>query len=202
MTTFLLLISLVLNGIAIFSIIILYTRQNRLQEVEKAQEKILKDMEEIFSGYLFEMKEENETFLRRFQQVNSQSAAADGQIQKSGFNQVANEAVKIDWTEKAGNAFKKQAAKAYNSITAGGRESSSSLHLYDMETAASGKTILQTEETERGAGGFPEMTHEEIYRELFVNQIVQMKMQGLSLDEIAKKLNKGTTEIELLLKFG
>ena len=38
MATFLLAISLLLNGISIYFIIILYTRQNRLLEVEKTQE--------------------------------------------------------------------------------------------------------------------------------------------------------------------
>ncbi|GAE43682.1 hypothetical protein [Mesobacillus boroniphilus] len=63
MTTFLLLLSLILNGAAIFAIILLYLRQNRLVEAEKKQEKIIKEIEEVFSAYLFELKEENDKFL-------------------------------------------------------------------------------------------------------------------------------------------
>ena len=48
----------------------------------------------------------------------------------------------------------------------------------------------------------PEVENEEIYRDLFINQVKILQNQGLSTAEIAKKLNKGKTEIELLLKFG
>ena len=63
MTTFLLLLSLILNGAAIFEIILLYLRQNRLVEAEKKQERIINEIEEVFSAYLFELKEENDKFL-------------------------------------------------------------------------------------------------------------------------------------------
>ncbi|HJV31533.1 MAG TPA: hypothetical protein VJ558_05005, partial [Bacillales bacterium] len=62
MITFLLIISLLLNGVALFSILILFTRQNRLLEMGKRQEMMKKEVEEIISASLFEMKEENEAF--------------------------------------------------------------------------------------------------------------------------------------------
>jgi hypothetical protein len=37
--------------------------------------------------------------------------------------------------------------------------------------------------------------------ESFIQQILNLEKQGNSIEEIAKKLNKGKTEIELLLKF-
>ena len=42
---------------------------------------------------------------------------------------------------------------------------------------------------------------EEIYVQSLTAQALLLQEQGMELDEIAKKLNKGRTELELLLKF-
>lgn len=36
---------------------------------------------------------------------------------------------------------------------------------------------------------------------LLLNEVYLLQQQGFSVEDIAKKLNKGKTEIELLLKF-
>lgn len=45
------------------------------------------------------------------------------------------------------------------------------------------------------------MEKEEIYVQSLTAQALLLQEQGMELDEIAKKLNKGRTELELLLKF-
>lgn len=205
MTSYLLVISLLLNGIAIFSIIIIYARQNRLLEVEKAQEQMVKDMEEMISSYLLEMKEENEKFIEQFQQVSTQPPAkkirTNGQqsenqsLQATAKNAVENGENK--WTGKVGNAFKKQAVKAYKNAAANNEENSpipSPNIMEDSHLTAGNNHPENVQERSQ-------MTHEDIYRDLFVGQVKHLQKQGLSIDEIAKKMNRGKTEIELLLKF-
>jgi hypothetical protein len=206
MTAFLLVISLLLNGVAIFSIIILYARQNRLVEVEKSQERMMKEMEEVISSYLIEMKEENEAFINRFQQLNPASFPESllsnvppnsPPINKTTpvLNLDGVDAEEKDWSEKAGKAFKKQAVKAYQNTAANKSE----------PTVKSDSSLIEETETnaaEKQPESKPEMADEEIYRDLFLDQVRLLQKRGYSIDDIAKKLNKGRTEIELLLKFG
>lgn len=217
MTSFLLAISLLLNGIVIFSIIILYARQNRLRDVEKTQEKMVKEMEEMISSYLFEMKEENDAFIKQFQQIRTNSSEIKGQTKNQEIFNLKEEnaarngrqkdidkikseaAVKTDseWNEKVGNAFKKQAVKAYKSATISKEESTSLSLPNSEENSILSESMIHKENN----NDEKTLTHDEIYRGLFVNQVKLLKNQGLSVDEIAKKMNKGKTEIELLLKF-
>lgn len=212
MTTFLLIISLLLNGITIFSIIILYARQNRLLEVEKAQEHIVKEMEEVISSYLLEMKEENEDFIKQFQQINT-SLPSDkiqmGNQQKGNLNKLKAAAKDVNsgaeeneeknkWNSKVGNALKRQAVQAYHSMTTIKEENSPVLSPNKIEDSP---LPAGTNQAENNTNEQMQQTNEEIYRDLFVNQVRLLQKQGLSIDEIAKKMNRGKTEIELLLKF-
>lgn len=199
---FLLVISLLLNGLAIFSIIILYTRQNRLVEVEKSQERMMKEMEEVISSYLIEMKEENEGFIKRVQQLghvpvpeHNDSVVPTDPAPKNNSAPAANppgdDAAEKEWSVKAGQAFKKQAVKAYQNTA---------VKKTEPPAAASESLIEETEQQVEHQK--KEMNDEEIFRELLLNQVKILQGHGYSVDDIAKKLNKGRTEIELLLKFG
>ena len=52
-----------LNIVTIFAVIVLYLRQNRFIQAEKDQKAMMAEMEELMSGYIMEMKEENEALL-------------------------------------------------------------------------------------------------------------------------------------------
>ncbi|MGG5252924.1 hypothetical protein ACQYAD_05450 [Neobacillus sp. SM06] len=204
MTTFLLLISLLLNGVAIFSIILLFTRQNRFLEVEKKQENMIKEMEELISSYLFEMKEENEAFLSKFQATGTPILRATNpaaNVNKTTLAEKTNQEVKMDnepdsdWKEKAAGALKNQAVKAYQKSS---RKEASSKETLSEQVSVKG---MDTKAVHIGAEKTSPSSPDDIYRDLFVNQVMILQNQGLSIAEIAKKLNKGKTEIELLLKF-
>lgn len=209
MTTFLLTISLLLNGITIFSIIVLFTRQNRFLEVEKTQKKMVKEMEEIISTYLVEMKAENEAFIDRFHQLN-QSSSAKGSLKKKPvsnlkgstsvetFQQQKNDGViENEWTQKAGMAFKQQAVKAYKSFADPTPDHNLSSISKEKENEpadrASAESVIKKDP--------PLLLPDERSRNLTVSQIEEWQKQGLSTEEIAKTLKRGKTEIELLLKF-
>ncbi|MFJ5750001.1 hypothetical protein ACIP97_15695 [Peribacillus frigoritolerans] len=49
-----------------FAIIVLNLRQNRLSMLEKDQKAVIGEMEQLLSGYLMEMKEDNETLVKAF----------------------------------------------------------------------------------------------------------------------------------------
>jgi hypothetical protein len=204
MTTFLLVVSLLLNGVAIFAIIILFTRQNRLSEVEKRQEKWIKDVEEIISSSLFEMKEENEAFIHRFQKISSQfpTSIISSKMREVDIknNPSEGDLLKSEMMKKTGKALKKQAVKAYENFSS---KQAVNIPLSDVDVIPSEQSIEdeKTEIPDTKVASKSEMSQEEIYRDLFVNQVHILQKQGFSSEDIAKKLGKGKTEIELLLKF-
>ncbi|KML06467.1 DUF6115 domain-containing protein [Rossellomorea marisflavi] len=61
---FLIVLSILLNLVALFAIILLYVRQNRLLALDSQQKRRVTEMEELMSAYMAELKEENDTFLR------------------------------------------------------------------------------------------------------------------------------------------
>ena len=52
--------SIMTNMVAIFAIVILYVRQNRLIDAEKNMKSYTEDLENTITAFLLEMKEENE----------------------------------------------------------------------------------------------------------------------------------------------
>lgn len=62
---FFLILSFLFNVLSIFAIILLYLRQNRFARAEQNVNKMVKEIEDIFSVYLMELKEENDAFIKK-----------------------------------------------------------------------------------------------------------------------------------------
>ena len=190
MTTFLLFISLFLNIIALLAIINLYLRQNRFLEVEKKQEKMMIEMEEVISSYLVQMKEENESFISRMKKVEVHVNGDGKDLSTSSVTEANNGEENSNQAEKhAIRAGKVTASKAVHAYRLNAK--TTNVHASvgdDVELPPIEKSITQYDDistTEKKA----------------INQVFSLKKQGLSDEEIARKLNKGKTEIALLLKF-
>ncbi|WP_313798653.1 hypothetical protein [Cytobacillus sp.] len=213
MTTFLLLISLFLNVLAIFAIIILFLRQNRLSQVERKQEKMISDMEEVISTYLVQMKEENEAFIDRVkgigirsEPINEIDSNKNNTYKKAKEN--GNKATKekdskdILLQSRIGKASVYKAASAYkqNSIAV-----DKDIESKPPETLEGHSVKLPPLEKNFDVivknGESANHSMDQLQEDSFLNQVLALKEQGLTEDKIAQKLNKGKTEIELLLKF-
>lgn len=145
MIIFLLILSIIFNIAAFLSIYLLFLRQNRLISKEVQHEKTLNEIEQTFTGYLLEMKEENEQFLNQFEKI-SQSTP----VEASAKNQSKEPVVSLKTARNlAHTAYKKPE-----------------------------KIPLSAKE-----------------------QAKNMVDQGYSIEEVAKELKKGKTEVELMLKF-
>lgn len=184
MTTFLLLLSLILNAATIFAIILLYLRQNRLVEAEKKQGKIINEIEEVFSAYLLELKEENDKFLQWIKKTDIPKQTgiredADFEAEEMETETVADQITQEKQQNRLGKGIAYHAArKAYQQ----NRE--------PVLTDLNNKIEIDSQKE-----------NVELKKLSFVDQVVYMKKQGLSIEEIARDLDKGKTEIELLLKF-
>ncbi|MDQ0270201.1 hypothetical protein [Cytobacillus purgationiresistens] len=191
MTTFLLLLSIFLNLVALFAIVILYTRQNRLSETEKTQERNLELMEEVLSAYMIQMKEENEAFIKRMSQAES------APIEKAPI-----EGDKLD--EKSFSAYLDRstayrASQAYKSHAENMAGDNDKILLHELDDSIDMPGEKQPIVPEVHFSKENQETADQ--QQTLINQVILLKNQGLTNNDIAKKLHKGKTEIELLLKF-
>lgn len=191
MIQLLLFLSIVLNIIALFSIVILYLRQNRFLQAEKRQEQLFKEMEDAFSAYLLEMKEENERFLKKLKENEKTKGKADRMAKMAGRKAQPDPPKKKEALEQKeelpiikGTPF--QAARAY------GKNKAISARPQQENNLQPALLFHQNENEWK----------EKHLSELPLNeQVLILQKKGMNIEEIARKLNKGKTEIELLLKF-
>ncbi|PLR97251.1 hypothetical protein [Bacillus sp. T33-2] len=206
MTTFLLLVSLTLNIVAIFAVILLYLRQNRLMQAENKQETILREMEELFSAYLIEMKEENDQFITRLKQALANGVPAE----KSGMNEAEGtgpvpfnvQAASEGYRDDNGGPVGSEPKQENGNLPRTGK----GVTFYAAKTAYQQNKEFLEDKPVPSVPPVPDSTinpglAELNHQESLLNQVLALQKQGFSIEETARTLNKGQTEIELLLKF-
>ncbi|MEH7234745.1 hypothetical protein [Bacillus sp. JJ1562] len=166
MTTILLILCFALLAVAFFFIILLYLKINQLKDVEKKQERLLKEFENVITSYVMEIKEENEVFLNRIKDVK---LAPEEKINKKSIH--------INELELTSDEL--------NDLLPPYPDKEESRHIYMVENEIEHDTHVKDENNE----------------DTILKDIEHLIKLGLSYEEIAKKLNKGKTEIELLHKF-
>ncbi|MGG1292530.1 hypothetical protein ABE218_14430 [Bacillus smithii] len=170
-STFLFFISIIFNVITLFAVVLLYMRQNRLFGLKEEQEKMIQDTEEMLSTYLLQMKDENEAFLKK---ISSMDAEQPHLKHKKESFEIQSKQDERKWTQsKQPIVSKKEALKKYQQepSVVGPKESKTEMDILDW-------------------------TEDDLYE-----NVLFLQKKGLTIEEIAHKLNKGTTEIQLLLKF-
>lgn len=192
MTSVFLFISIVLSIIALFSIVILYLRQSKLFEVEKKQQKMIEEMEDVISTYLAEMREENESFIERMTKAaTKQSNKKENKKKNEGRIEPilpSTEEEKVPYSIKNS---KSHAVKAY--------KTGAMQPLTDEDVEVLLPDFTEVEDSTLDLKVEKEVS--EPKEKSLLEEVVHLQEQGLTFEEIAKKLHKGQTEIELLLKF-
>lgn len=202
MDVFFIIVSIMLNILLLLAVVILYVRQNKLFGMEEMQKRTLKEMEELISAYLLEMKEENEQFINRVKEIdirNNDQGISTIVLPKSNAKQ--NSAMKLEkkqddsFSTRLGKTVNLHAVKAYEKqkIEQIAKEN-------NMPTTIIDRTKI-SEEQEKEIQKRTNESVNVVNGESLIDQILTLKNKGLSEDEMAKKLNKGKTEISLLLKF-
>lgn len=208
MTGIFMFILFVVNILTIFAVIVLFMRQNRFMQVEKDQKVLISEMEALMTSYLVEMKEDNDIFLEKLaNQQQRQSIPTQSTIVKN--DQIDVEQVK---GEPLLQATKSKAMAAYkNPIAIEGEmnEVDWPIEQHDsLELSIENKEeTFQTAEIEpRKSASFSETLQASLNGQSVVEpslneQVNTLFEQGLSIEDIAKQLKRGKTEIELLVKF-
>ncbi|MCS1380867.1 hypothetical protein EYB33_05900 [Lysinibacillus sphaericus] len=186
MTTILIAVLFVLQLLSFYFIIILNTKLAKFKDLEVKQERLMREMDDTISLYLAEMKDENNRLIQALQVVPKPTMTPDTGQQAQPIAVPKSQGQPLSQTDGEKKAVtvnsilmpKNIVANAYSRQQQGGTTA--------VQTAAPKVDSLPKEESKP-------LTMEQ--------QIVQMAEQGKTAEEIAKKLQKGKTEIELLLKF-
>lgn len=178
MTSFLLTISFILHFIMILIALFLIGHIRQLKQNESKIKSDKREIEELLSSYLMELQEENEKFLN----IINKSEQNNKKVKNQPIN--SNNGV------------------AYNPPM----QTQQSLHKMEEkkkeDNNASSESKLNDKSKESNREYVPPDPEPDVdYVQSEEAQIFSLHNQGYSSEEIAKKLNKGKTEIELLLKF-
>ncbi|MGN7478501.1 DUF6115 domain-containing protein [Solibacillus silvestris] len=184
--------------ITIFVIVLLYSKLSKFQDLEKRQNELVNEMDNAISVYLMEMKEENDRLINELKKPAVSSAGAmdapirpmahrpvNEQVEKAQKQQVPErkaehardpemEQRKFVPVKQAANAYKKQKTD----------------HVEEVEETA----LLEAEL-------FTKADPQPAEKLSFEQQVIEHYRNGKTIEEIAKMMQRGKTEIELLVKF-
>lgn len=205
MSVFFMFLLFSLNIFTIFAVIVLYLRQNRLSGLEKEQKAMISEMEELLTGYLMEMKEDNDILMKAFTHAGTKRNESKKEARvivnrPSVENHQPPQKTVQNFKDTSLTSTKQQAAHAYKNQGEKEEGNKSGSEMKDKLELSTEASIL-SKETDPKEKDFSAMLQDSL-EELSLNeQVDYLLKQGLSTEEIARKLNKGQTEIELILKF-
>ncbi|MGG1558375.1 hypothetical protein [Geobacillus thermoleovorans] len=199
MMAFWLTISLLLHALSFWLIIVLFLRLSRLGEAERRAE----ELEEAMTAYLAAWKEENERFLAELDSLLNSGAAPfvsapetnDAPSGQRGANGKETASMPGAGGGEIGAGFEKRTAEAKKG---------------ENEPAERGETEKRAKTSRPSAapGYFPDIGTVKDVLELSLTRPAdaselarRLYAEGETVEEIAKQLGKGKTEVELWLKF-
>ncbi|MGM7720395.1 Swarming motility protein SwrB [Metabacillus sp. Hm71] len=161
MTILLFIISLLLHIVSFYFIIVLFTKYSTIKDLANTQKKLLEETEEAMTGFLIEIKDENERLLSELKQQEKLTVSEE-RVEVSS-KKLLEHGTEMDKTQKELPEYLNSVNKIEDII---------------------------------------ELSHFSQEKSLpFEMEAINLYEKGYTLEQIAKKLNRGKTEIELLLKF-
>ncbi|KHE67503.1 hypothetical protein [Halobacillus sp. BBL2006] len=155
MISFLLVISFIIDGVLVLGLLTLMNRVKKAEELELRQKQVANEIEDLFTSYLMELKEENNRMSELVQASQRQSRSNDHDLNREAHSTLYSPEVK---------------------------------QAFELPTDSYTPPKVKVEEDE------------EVYEPSQHSRIIEMGRKGHSIEDIAKKLDKGKTEVELLLK--
>ncbi|MFJ7980292.1 hypothetical protein ACIQ1D_08320 [Lysinibacillus xylanilyticus] len=198
MTIILIAVLFILQLLSFYFLIILNTKLAKFKDLEKKQERLMREMDDTISIYLADMKDENDRLIQELQRVSKfeiQNAVKQEEPivrQKEQSPSLTKEESTVDGSVSLDNeprvyVPKNIVANAYSRQKQTGAKNDAN----KTEAKAAHSAQQPTDATKK----------EEAKPLTIEQQAVELAKQGKTAEEIAKQLQKGKTEIELLLKF-
>lgn len=177
--------------IALLSIIILFLRQGKLFKIEDNQKKTIKEMEDLLSSFVLEMKEDNEQLIKRIEDLKNAKnfSSQNNQNEPSSIKTPLEKTIESD-VRDSDNDLSTRLEKTVGRYAVKAYQQQSKQEKVGLQAPLKESELPKKQENSNSA-----------QQESLAGQIWNLKDQGYSLEEIAQKLKKGKTEIDLLLKF-
>lgn len=173
MQTLLLMISLLLH---LVTFVIIRSQSEKMAQVEKQKESIRKqsnEMEELLSTYLYEMKEENDRVIDHLQKTEPGTS----------------DQAPADHSQRSENLEEKRKKHIEN-------------HNHDSEEKQSNAENKSVGQLDVHSYSPPvESMEEDVFEQSVPAKVCFLYNEGKSVEEIARELDCGKTEVELMLKF-
>ena len=163
--------------IAFAVILLLYMKVSQLKGLEKKQQIMMREMDQLVSAYLVEMREENDRLLGELQQTKPKS--------------IFNEPVQ---------SVKKPAAPYVPPIP---EEEAVVETAFDKPAVPKNVVVnaYMSQPPKKKKKTFDEALQQAVPIHPPTSEVHALAAEGKSVEEIARALGKGITEVELLLKF-
>ncbi|MGE7693523.1 hypothetical protein ACQKNC_05295 [Lysinibacillus sp. NPDC094177] len=196
MTTILIAVLFFLQLLSFYFLIILNTKLAKFKDLEKKQERLMREMDDTISVYLADMKDENDRLIQELQRASKSetqmNAVKQGeqivrQKEQEQLHSLTKEESPVDGSNNLDNETRIYVPK---NIVA---------NAYSRQQQTKAKTEAKVVHSAQQP---TDTTKKEEAKPLTMEQqVVELAKQGKTPEEIAKQLQKGKTEIELLLKF-
>lgn len=186
-----------LQLVSFFFIIILFAKLNKFKELERKQEQIVTEMDAALGAYLMEMKEENDRFIQQLATIPKPEKVVTAET-----NAELSMKPKVHVPVQPVPKF--VSPTVASTVYKTNIEKQSELEEAALLTPNSTVVAAEAEEKQATGAGQAPIPQEELtqVKELsFEEMVVEMYKDGQTIEDIAKNLDKGKTEIELLIKF-
>jgi hypothetical protein len=200
MTTIVLLVLFIAQLVSFACIALLNTKIAKFKMIEQNQESLMREMEDSFSVYLIEMKEENDRLIKELSvakatEMNGSKAVERSKTATNSFEEVntlLNRSTKHEELPKTPTITQIEQTSEPKRIV----PKSIATNAYKKNHSPHSATAIVAEKVSEAK---VEPVDEVLVS--FEQEVVNLHKNGLSIEEIAKKTQKGKTEIELLIKF-
>ena len=201
--------SFILHALSILAIIILYLRQNQYAQSEKSMLKLQKDVEEVLQSFLLEIQEENKQLAAAIKNKDKEYLEVE-KIEESGENLKShpgntplNTSLEIEGTTIHSSVS--SAKKAYQAMSINKKEKNADSYeppILDVKDQLDISTnIIENKDKKLSFKTALDSQLKQQAIKTTEERAIEMMKDGYKIEDIAKVLGKGKTEIELLLKF-
>ncbi|ADH99280.1 DUF6115 domain-containing protein [Salisediminibacterium selenitireducens] len=185
---YLLIVSFFLHLTSIFAIVVLYQKTEAVKPPDHSQ--TLREMEDLLISYTTEMKENNERMARRLSKLNTEQVAVT-RVDRSLYDQ--GETFEPNQKRHPFDSEKKDVSF--------GDEKRAEAMEYEQKSHGY-EDVRPDQDEDYGDYVPPGVNDEEVQVDTSsTSRILSLYAQGYTIQEIAKQLQMGAGEVELLLKF-
>lgn len=195
-----LLIGLVISQLIIFYLIILlFKKISKFNDLEVRQDQLMQEMDEAITVYLMEMREENDRLVAQLNALKKENTVYPQELEQaiSHDRQQVNESSKMETYQQSIQLLQEQEQEQEQEQV---RTKEMKL-LVPKNIAASAYTRQKQQAHPQNEATLQTVDKDPQRLLSFEQQIIALYNEGNTIEDIAKKVGKGKTEIELLLKF-